>query len=214
MLLLFALLLTPGDDGIERDDIAELVRNAQKGDSDAFSVLAETYEKYVYNTAVRVLSGSGRNLSLAEDIAQNSLIKAWRKIGSFRGDCRFSTWLFRITVNTARDAIRAEARRKTVSMTKDDDDDEDALEEWDVPVTSGDEVPESALERKETILAVRRAIEELPEDQRKIVIMRDINDLPYQVISETLGVELGTVKSRLNRARANLKKILENGNIL
>ena len=82
-----------------------------------------------------------------------------------------------------------------------------------MPVTSGDTVPESAIDRRETILAVRRAIESLPPDMRKIIVLRDLNDMSYQDIAALLHVEVGTVKSRLNRARNSLKKILKDGNI-
>ncbi len=109
--------------------------------------------------------------------------------------------------------MRAASRRNTISLSRDSEDDGDSAE-WDVPVTEGDTVPEDACERKERILGVRRAIEELPEEQRVVVVMRDIHELTYQEIADTLGLELGTVKSRLNRARANLKTILKNGNFL
>ena len=195
-------------------ELDELLRRAKEGDGDAFSDLVVHYERFVYNTAVRVLSASGQSSDLADDIAQDSFIKAWRNLTQFRGECTFSTWLFRVTVNTAKDAIRSAARRPTVSLSYPDGDDEDGYAEWDVPVTSGGEIPEEVLEKKELILGVRRAVEALPEEQRQVVVMRDLHGLSYQEISDTLGVELGTVKSRLNRGRTNLKILLENGNFL
>ena len=197
------------DTGLEREKIEDLVARAKKGDDEAFGALAEIFEKFVYNTALRVLSAADQSPDDAEDVAQDALVKAWRYLSHFRGDCAFSTWLFRITVNTARDFIRQRSRRKTVSLTAADSDDGDERgREWDIPVTSGDELPEEAAEKKELILEVRRAIEALPPDQKTVVVMRDIHELPYQVIADTLGLELGTVKSRLNRGRANLKNIL------
>jgi len=195
------------------NEIFALIEAAKNGDDTAFSSLVGFYEKFVYNTACRVLSSAGYPIDSADDIAQDSFIKAWRSISSFRGDCTFSTWLFRITVNTARDSIRSSIRKGTVSLTRPDDTDDDESAEWDVPVTSGDEVPEASLEKKELILTVRRAIEELPEDQRVVVIMRDLSELPYHEIAAKLSLELGTVKSRLNRGRANLKAILKKYNI-
>lgn len=195
------------------EDTAALIECAKNGDSEAFSSLVGLFERFVYNTACRVLSSSGCSTESADDVAQDAFIKAWRSLKFFRGDCSFSTWLFRITVNTARDTIRSAARRNTVSLSRDPEEDSDGAE-WDVPVTSGDTVPEDAWERKERILGVRRAIEELPEEQRVVVVMRDLHELPYQEIADTLGLELGTVKSRLNRGRANLKTILKNGNFL
>lgn len=193
-------------------DVDKLVRQAQEGDEDAFSSLVEIFEKFVYNTSVRFLSAASQPPDAADDIAQNSFIKVWRALPTFRGDCSFSTWIFRITANTARDYLRHLSRHKTVSLTSAEDDDDER--EWDVPVTSGDTVPEDSLEKKELILCVRRAIEMLPEEQRAVVVMRDIHELPYKTIADTLGLELGTVKSRLNRGRANLKTILKNGNFI
>lgn len=195
-------------------DVDELVRKAQDGDEEAFSSLVEIFEKFVYNTAVRFLAAAAQSPDAADDIAQNSFIKAWRALPTFRGDCSFSTWIFRITANTARDYLRHLSRHKTVSLTSITTDDDDGEKEWDVPVTSGDTVPEDSLEKKELVLFVRRAIEMLPEDQRAVVVMRDIHELPYKTIAESLGLELGTVKSRLNRGRANLKTILKNGNFI
>lgn len=191
---------------------AVLIERAQKGDDDAFSSLVEAYQKFVYNASCRFLSAHGRDTAPADDIAQDSFIKAWRSLSSFRGESAFSTWLFRITVNTARDYLRQETRHKTISLTHPDEDDDTA--EWDLPVTSGDTVPEDVTEKRETILAVRKAVESLPEDQRRVIVLRDLDELPYQDISELLGLSLGTVKSRLNRGRLALKKILETGNLL
>ncbi len=197
----------------DRADVDKLVKRAQSGDDEAFSSLVEIFEKFVYNTALRYLSAAAQPTEAADDIAQNTFIKAWRSLSSFRGECLFSTWLFRIAANSARDYIRHKNRHQTVSLTSSEEDDDDN-KEWDVPVTSGDTVPESSLEKKELILGVRRAIEQLPEDQRAVVVMRDIHELPYKTIADTLGIELGTVKSRLNRGRANLKTILKNGNFI
>ncbi len=202
----------PGDFSTDNEtDIAALVERAKSGDPDVFSEIVTAYERFVYNTSCRVLSAAGMSLSDAEDIAQDAFIKAWRSLSSFRGDCSFSTWLFRVTVNTARDSIRRTARKPTVSLTREREDDEEP-EIWDVPVTSGDEVPEDAAVRRETIEAVRRAVESLPKEQRQVIVMRDIHELPYHEIAEILGIEVGTVKSRISRGRANLKKILINGN--
>ena len=199
----------PDDEG----DTLALVERAKNGDDDAFSTLVERYERFVYNTAVRVLSAASQSPDLADDIAQEAFIKAWRSLSSFRGDCTFSTWLYRIAVNCAKDGIRAASRRPSVSLSSlASGDDEDEGEEWDIPVTSGDTIPEEAAERSELILAVRRAVESLPDEQRQVIVLRDLHGLPYQEISDKLGIELGTVKSRLNRGRQNLKTILENGN--
>lgn len=199
-------------EGAPPDEVDALVERVKKGDDDAFGEIVTLYEKLVYNAVCRVLSANGRATDSAEEIAGDAFVKAWRSIRLFRGDCAFSTWIYRIAVNTAKDMLRSERRHPTLSITGEDDDDGEPRE-WDIPVTSGDDVPEYALDRKETILMVRRAIEALPEDMRQIIVMRDINDMQYSDIAKVLGIELGTVKSRLNRARAALKKILTDGNM-
>ncbi len=199
------------DDGDEEGTLA-LVERAKAGDDDAFSDLVARYERFVYNTACRVLSASAQSCDLADDIAQEAFIKAWRNLSAFRGDCTFSTWLYRIAVNCAKDGIRAASMRPAVSLSEMTGDGDEDGEEWDVPVTSGETLPEEAAEKNELILAVRRAVESLPDEQRQVVVLRDLSGLSYQEISDKLGLELGTVKSRLNRGRQNLKIILENGN--
>jgi len=193
-------------------DADALIERARDGDNEAFGELVAEFEQFVFNTACRVLISSGLSTDSADDIAQDSFIKAWKNLDSFRGDCSFSTWLFRITVNTARDSIRSASRHATVSLTRASDDDDES-EQWDVPVTSGDQIPEDALDKKEQILAVRRAIEALPDEQKQVIIMRDIHELSYQTIADSLGLELGTVKSRINRGRAALKEVLSKLNL-
>ena len=183
-----------------------LVKKAKRGDEAAFGVLVETYERFVYHTALRMLKICGGRAEDGEDVAQNAFLKAWRSLPSFRGECAFSTWLYRITVNCARDHCRFEIRHPTVSLSAAGEDEEEFA--IDVPVTSGEEVPEDALERKETIVMVRRAMEALPEDMRTVILLRDMEGLAYAEIADLLGLEQGTVKSRLNRARAALKEAL------
>lgn len=204
--ILLSREIPPGNADPPGFDVDSFIEDAKNGDPEAFGRIVEEFEQFVYNTACRVLTSSGLSTDSADDIAQDSFIKAWRHLSTFRGDCSFSTWLFRITVNTARDSIRSAARKATVSLTKADEDEDG--DEWDVPVTSGDEIPEDAIIKKEQIIAVRRAIETLPDEQRQVVVMRDIHELSYQTIANALGLELGTVKSRINRGRATLRELL------
>lgn len=189
-----------------RSDDIDLAEKVREGDDGAFGEIVDRYGKLMFNAAVRVLTGAGRAVDSADEITQDALVKAWSSIRHFRGDCSLATWLYKITVNTARDRLRSESRRKDFSLTVPEDDDE--MCEWDIPVTSGDTIPEEAVERKETIIAVREAIEALPEDMRKIIVLRELNGMAYSDIAHLLGIEMGTVKSRLNRARAELKEKL------
>lgn len=198
-----AVDLASHTDGDARAAADALVKKAQAGDEAAFAVLVETYERFVYHTALRVLRMYGGSAEDGEDVAQNAFLKAWRSLSSFRGDCAFSTWLYRIAVNCARDHCRIASRHPTVSMTQRNEDDEEVT--IDVPVLEGDTVPEFALDRQETIRMVRAAIEALPEDMRAVVLLRDIEELSYADIASLLHLEIGTVKSRLNRARRVLK---------
>lgn len=188
-----------------RSDDFDLTKRVREGDEGAFGEIVERYGKLMFNAAVRVLTNAGRSDDSADEITQDALIKAWSNVRHFRGDCSLATWLYRITVNTARDKLRSESRHADVSLTIHENEE---MCEWDIPVTSGDTIPEETVERKETIIAVRRAIEALPEDMRKIIVLRDLNGMAYADIAHLLGIEMGTVKSRLNRARAELKEKL------
>lgn len=190
----------------ERDAAEAMVQLARAGDEDAFGMLVTTYERFVYHTALRVLRMCGGNVQDGEDVAQNAFLKAWRSLPSFRGDCAFSTWLYRITVNCARDHCRSQFRHPTVSLTTTDEEGEEV--EIDVPVTEGDTVPEDVLVREETVRQVRHAIESLPPEMRAVILLRDMEELSYSAIADLLHLEVGTVKSRLNRARNALKELL------
>ena len=192
-------------------NVSDLIEQAKKGSDEAFGEIVRLYEKFVFNTACRTLSTGGCKTDDADDIAQDSFIKAWRSLSSFRGDCSFSTWIFRITVNTAKDMMRSKhGSMNTVSLSVANDDNE--ITQWDIPVTDGDSLPEEAAMKKELISEVRWAIELLPEDQKKVIVMRDLYDLPYSEIASALSIEMGTVKSRISRGRVSLKSILKKGN--
>ena len=194
-------------------------RRAYWNKTAALAVTNETAFVELYNeffpVVYKFLLSKCRNGEMADEAVSRTFLNMYAHLAEYdekRG--AFSTWLFRIAVNCAKDAVRSAARRPATSLSFAGEEDEDGAAEWDIPVTSGDTVPEDAVERQELIQAVRRAVEALPDDQRQVVILRDLHGLPYQEISAMLGVELGTVKSRLNRGRANLKTILENGNFL
>ena len=179
-----------------------LARQAAAGNDDAFSVIVDRYSRLVYNVALR----SASSPEDAADISQETFLKAWRSIGSFRGDCALSTWLCRIALNCCCDHARSAKRHRVLSLTVQEDEDETKV--LDIPDTDVTAMPEEELTRQTEIAAVREAIDSLPEEQKMISTMRDITGLSYIEIADTLGLEMGTVKSRINRARGAVKKFL------
>ena len=178
-----------------------LVERARSGDDAAFEEIVNRYSRLVYNIALR----SAASPEDASDITQETFLKAWRSLSSFRGDCALSTWLCRIAINCACDHARAAKRHYSVSLSAPE---EDGGGEFDIPVTDTAALPEEEITRREEISAVRDAIAALPDEQRMIVTMRDITGLSYAEIADSLGLEMGTVKSRINRARNAVKNFL------
>lgn len=179
-----------------------LIAACKEGDSAAFGELISKYERLVYATVSLKLGNSTDAL----DVSQEVFIKLWRYIGKYRGDCRFSTWVYRIAVNASLDFLRRAKSNPSdpLPVFTDGDGDETAVEIADENAPS----PEGHAEKNEQIAAVREAIAMLSSEQREIITLRDIEGYSYDEISEMLGLEIGTVKSRLNRARGNLREIL------
>lgn len=205
---MFSLFMIPGDI-IYRDDDTRLVHASLSGDSEAFGELVKKYEKLIYNTSYQLIG----NPDDAFDVSQETFIKAYRSLGSFRGDSKFSTWLYKICQNAARDYIRSKSRQKTVSLTVNDDDDTKEVQ-LDIPDDDISSQPDRSLEREEIRTVVREAIAKLSEDHKNVIVLRDIEGYSYEDISEILNLEIGTVKSRLNRARLAIKDFLINRNFL
>ena len=183
----------------EEDDI----RLASEGNEQAFARLVQAYESLVYNVAFHAL-GSTED---AFDLSQEIFLKVYRSLPSFRGECKFSTWIYRVTVNTVRDAIRTKSRRpKTLSLSHAAEDEPDAVP--DLPDPSPDADPESVLQKREQAKRVRSAIRQLSDDHREIIVLRDLEGYSYEEIASMLSLDIGTVKSRLNRARGALKNLL------
>ena len=189
-----------------REEELAVIRRVQNGDANAFEALVSAYEKNVYNLALRMMG----NAQDAEDMAQEAFLKAYNSLPSFRGDSKFSVWLYRIVSNVCLDQLRKKSKRPTVSLSMEDEDGEET--QLDLPDTA--QSPEEVLEKKLTREAVRRGLAQLPEDARQILLLREIQGLSYEEIGETLGLEAGTVKSRIFRARKRLCAfLLEDGNI-
>ena len=179
-----------------------LIERSRKGDLDAFDKLVRHYEKPVFSTAYR-LSGSHDD---ASDIAQEAFVRAWNNLKSFRGDAQFSTWLYRIVTNVFLDDRKKKRARPHRSL-----DDEIALDESSVERQYADSAPGPAeiAEGDERKQLLNRAIGSLPEAQRAMVVLYHSQGLSYEEIAEITGQPMGTVKSRLNRARLALRDRLQ-----
>ncbi|MGB4562104.1 MAG: RNA polymerase sigma factor RpoE [Methylophilaceae bacterium] len=193
----------------EREIDQKLVEKAQKGDKQAFGILVEKYHKKLY----RLLSRMVRDQSEIEDIVQDSFIKAYRAINNFRGDSAFYTWLYRIGVNTAKNHLMALGRRpKAMNEVELED-----IENFD---DAGDlrtyETPESVMMTKEIAATVNDTIEHLPEELRSAITLREMDGLSYEEIAEIMDCPIGTVRSRIFRARESiaekLKPLIETSN--
>ena len=185
-------------------DDKQLIKKAAAGDTAAFGTLVERYQKQVYNLALRMVN----NESDAEDLAQEAFLRAWRSLGSFQFTSQFSTWLYRLTSNICIDFLRAQKRRKVVSLTmlRDDED-----SQWDLPDESP--LPEQQMIAAQERETLAKAFAALDPEFRQILTLRIVNGCSYQQISEILGIAEGTVKSRLSRAREQLrKKMAASGN--
>lgn len=183
----------------------QLVLRAKSGDDDAFAQLMRDNEKRIYNLTLRMTG----NPDDAMDLAQEAFLNAWRGLKFFKGDSTFSTWVYRLASNACIDHLRRQKRRQDISapMPMDEEDDRPP----DIPDDRFR--PEQELERKELRNAVSAGLEQLSDEHRQVLIMREINGLSYQEIADVLDLEAGTVKSRIARARNSLRKILlESGN--
>lgn len=178
----------------------ELVNKSKNGDMDAFSELIASYEKKIYNIALRMIG----NREDAYDIAQEVCIKIYKNINSFKENSSFNTWVYRITSNVCIDEIRK--RKDTIPFTIV----KDSSTEFEMPIESPNNLPEDIIERKEKIEEIKKCIMELSPEYRIMIILRDVRGHSYEEISDILNLNLGTVKSRLSRARAILKDKLKN----
>jgi len=180
-------------------DESKLIVAAQNGDLPAFNQLVLKHQTLAYNVAYRILGDP----DLAADATQDAFIKAYKALGSFHGGA-FKPWLLRIVTNTCYDYLRSAKRKPTDSL-----DDELDRAEYNPRFRDKSEEPGSYVERKELNEVIQWSINQLNEHQRAVVVLVDIHGLSYEEASDALGVSLGTVKSRLSRARARLRDILQ-----
>ena len=172
------------------------------GDNKAFGKLVERYQKRVYALAFGIL----RNRDDAWDVAQEAFVKAYKNLGSFEGNSAFYTWLYRITYNLCLDTVRSKGRRDMVELDEKKPRHEEALENED---SSRVEHPTAALDRKELAEVVQKAMTQLSEKHRAIIVLREIEGLSYEEMADVLKISKGTVMSRLFHARRNLQVLLK-----
>jgi RNA polymerase sigma-70 factor, ECF subfamily len=179
------------------DADALLVDRAKRGEAAAFEMLVVKYQRRLERLIGRMV----RDVDLVPDIAQESFIRAWRALPQFRGDSAFYTWLYRIAVNTAKKALVEKKRDPLVfasSLVSTDDGEEPSRAENEL---SDGETPEAVLASKEIAAAVNSAIDALSEDLRQAIVLREIEGLSYEEIADVMNCPIGTVRSRIFRAR-------------
>ena len=191
------------------DSDAMLVERTVAGDQKAFELLVIKYQRRIQRLIGRMV----RDVDLVEDIAQETFIRAYRALAQFRGEAQFYTWLYRIAVNTAKKASMDLKRNPTVSENayKSADDDETSPVENEL---TSSETPDAVLASKEIAEIINAAMDALPEELRQAITLREIEGLSYEEISEAMNCPIGTVRSRIFRAReaisAKVKPLLEN----
>jgi len=203
----------------EKDDSAparpvdpdyQLVQRTVAGDDKAYELLVIKYQRRIERLIGRMV----RDVDLVEDIAQETFIRAYRALHQFRGEAQFYTWLYRIAVNTAKKALVDMKRDPTVpeAALRGADDDDETYRGGNEPIS--DETPDSVLAAQEIAAAVNAAMEALPAELRQAVTLREIEGLSYEEIAEVMNCPIGTVRSRIFRAReaisARVKPLLDN----
>ena len=173
-----------------------LLRRAQSGDPEAFERLMEPLEQLVW----RVCWHYTGNREAAEDCGQEAMIRIWRNLANYRGECALESWVYRIAANCCKDWLRKKKRDRSVSM-------EPMVEQGFDPADDSPGTEEQVVAKDER-QRLREAIALLPEDQREALILTQLEKVPYEEAARALGVSEGTVKSRVNRAKARLKEIL------
>lgn len=189
----------------DREVDQQLVERAQRGDKHAFELLVAKYQRRLG----RLISRFVRNAAEAEDVTQDAFIKAYRALPAFRGDSAFYTWLYRIGINTAKNHLVAQGRRAPTSTPLDA---EEAEEFEDAALLHEVATPENELMSKQVVEVVNASLQELPDDLRTALTLREIEGLSYEEIAAVMDCPIGTVRSRIFRAReaiaTNLRPLL------
>jgi RNA polymerase sigma-70 factor (ECF subfamily) len=189
--------MTSHDSTAERDELAELVDAARDGDRDAFDELVRRTYVDTYTLAVRLTNHEED----ARDVVQEAYLRAWKGLRRFRGDAQFSTWLYRITANAAFTLVQKRRRQRTTP-----------LDDIDEPLAVGlDSTPDLAAESAAGLRDLSRALDQLPDGLRQVVVLKDIYDLSHEAIAKETGISVAAAKVRLHRGRKRLRDVLYGG---
>jgi RNA polymerase sigma-70 factor (ECF subfamily) len=180
-------------------DDRRLIAASVKGDTTAFGELVRRYQDRLYNTVYRLLD----NADDAQDVVQDAFLNAYLSLDGFKGDSQFFTWLYRIAVNTAISHKRKQRLTLSIDSGRNGEGKVDPID------ASDDSRPGHALERSEDERRVQRALNRLSPEHRAVLIMKDMEGQKYETMAEVLGVPIGTIRSRLHRARSELRELLE-----
>ncbi|MDZ7652330.1 MAG: RNA polymerase sigma factor RpoE [Burkholderiaceae bacterium] len=178
----------------ERDIDQAIVERVQRGDKRAFDLLVTKYQRKIFRLLSRLIRDPGE----IEDVAQEAFIKAYRALPNFRGESAFYTWLYRIAINTAKNHLVAQGRRAPTSTETEVEDAENFDEADGLRDVN---TPDAVMMSRQVGEAVNRAIDRLPEDLRTAVVLRELEGLSYEEIAESMNCPIGTVRSRIFRAR-------------
>lgn len=178
----------------------EFIKELKAGKESAFNRLIEENQKKVYRIALSLV----KNPTDAEDIAQETFIRVYTSIRNFKGNSSLSTWIYKIAYNLSLDFIKRNNKKLKTTKTLDDPEDTEIIS-----LTGDNFLPEKEFENKQLKAAIDSALKELPEEQRTLIELKDIHGFSYEEITEITGLKDGTMKSRLNRARAALRKSLQ-----
>jgi len=178
-----------------------LVEKVQRGDKHAFDLLVKKYQHRIMNVLARYL----RNPDDVLDITQEAFIKAYRALPTFRGESAFYTWLYRIAINTAKNHLVAQSRRPTQGLV-----DNQEAEQYDsADLLRDNATPETLMQKEQVQAVIHQAFEELPEDLRMAISLRELEGMSYEEIADAMDCPIGTVRSRIFRAREAIDKKLE-----
>ncbi len=183
---------------------AELVARAQAGDHDAFGELVRRWHEQMFRLAWREVQDEAEAVEIVQDV----FVRAWQSIGTFRNDSKFSTWIYRITLNRCRDWFRARKRVRTVSFNRGGREVDDAIRAAERSASLAAEPVEERLARRFEVEAVRRAMRQLPEKQRRAITLKVFEGLTLQEIADVLNKPLSTVKTRVYQGLITLRQLL------